>query len=124
MITQYFISILVGACSLFGITTSDIEQKMIDYGMVSVVMLDPTIKVGLAYSTTNNFVKTDMYGDFDKAYLLPEIAEMVVKAQRILKKQYPNYSLLIIDAARPMSVQQRMFKMVAGTPLNIYVVVP
>ncbi|MEG1635543.1 MAG: M15 family metallopeptidase [Rikenellaceae bacterium] len=32
MITQYFISILVGACSLFGITTSDIEQKMIDYG--------------------------------------------------------------------------------------------
>lgn len=119
-----FIDVLLLTSLTLAPQATNIEENMIDYGMVNVCMIDPTIKVRLVYSTTDNFVKADMYGDFDKAYLAPEIATMVAKAQKELKAINPTYSLIILDAARPISVQQRMFKLVAGTPLNIYVANP
>ena len=39
----------------------------------------------------------------------------------MLKKLYPSYSLLIYDAARPMSVQKKMWNVVKGTPKYKYV---
>ena len=39
-----------------------------------------------------------------------------------LKELYPGYSLIIYDAARPMSVQQKMWNVVKGTSQNIYAV--
>ena len=38
-----------------------------------------------------------------------------------MDKLYPGYSLIIYDAARPMSVQQKMWNVVKGTSQNIYV---
>ena len=85
---------------------SPLEQQMIDQGLVNVQSLDSTIRVDLRYSTTNNFVGVDVYGDLENAYLQPEPARMLAQANAYLKEQHPSYTLYIFDAARPRQVQQ------------------
>lgn len=82
-----------------------LEKQMIAQGLVNVQDIDPGIAVELKYSTTDNFVKKDVYGDLTNAYLQPEIAKKLAKASAGLKKGNPGYKLLIYDAARPNSVQ-------------------
>ena len=115
-------------CALFsldgGVATAqevDFDKKMKEYGLVNVQTLDKEIEVELKYATEDNFVGENMYGSLTTAYLLPHFAKKVVEAQRILRKRHPEYSLLIYDAARPISVQRRMRSIVEGTPLQIYV---
>lgn len=100
---------------------SDMNVMMSRYGLVDIQSLDPEILVELKYSTTDNFVGEDMYGDLDRAYFEPEFAGRVVKAQRALKRRYPDYTLLIYDAARPISVQRHMRRVVKGTPFENFV---
>ncbi|GHB62317.1 hypothetical protein GCM10007390_15150 [Persicitalea jodogahamensis] len=78
---------------------------MIKQGLVNVQTVDSTIAVELKYSTTDNFVKKDVYGDLENAYLQPDIAKKLAKASASLRKAHPGYRLLIYDAARPNSVQ-------------------
>ena len=99
----------------------DFDKKMKEYGLVDIQSLDKEIRVELKYATEDNFVGENMYGSLTTAYLLPHFAKRVVEAQRILRKRHPEYSLLIYDAARPISVQRRMRSIVEGTPLQIYV---
>ena len=89
--------------------TTDFERILIANGLVNVHDVDSTIKVLLRYSTTNNFLGIDMYGDFDQAYLQPDVAQKLKKAQKYLKDTFPNYSLIIYDAVRPRSIQQMMW---------------
>ena len=86
--------------------TSTIEQAMQQQGLVAVRDVDSNIMVEMKYSTTDNFMNADVYGDFDKAYLQKKAAEMLKKANESLKKSHPTYVLLIYDAARPRSIQQ------------------
>jgi D-alanyl-D-alanine dipeptidase len=88
---------------------SAIEKQLIEMGLVNVQQLDSDIVVDLRYSTTNNFIGLDMYGDFDKCYLQKDVAEKLVLAQRSLRKKYPFYSLVIFDAVRPLHIQQQMW---------------
>ena len=97
------------------------DKKMAEYGLIDIQSLDKDIRVELKYATEDNFVGENMYGTLTTAYLLPHFARKVVQAQRILRERYPEYSLLIYDAARPISVQRRMRRVVEGTPLQIYV---
>lgn len=100
---------------------SNFEAKMHQYGLVDVQTLDNEIGVELKYATEDNFVGKNMYGTLKKAYLLPHFAKKVVLAQRILRERHPDYSLLIYDAARPLSVQREMRRAVEGTPYTSYV---
>ena len=54
-------------------------------GLVNVQELDSTIKVRLAYSSSNNVIGYDIYGDLDQAYLRPEAAKKLVIAQKIYR---------------------------------------
>lgn len=99
----------------------DLDMFMQEYGMVNIQMIDNDILVNLKYSTTDNFVGQDMYGDLQEAYLEREFANRVAKAQSILKEYNPNYTLLIYDAARPISVQRAMRQCVEGTILERFV---
>ena len=94
------------------------DTLMREYGMVNITELDPEILVELKYSTEDNFVGKDMYGNLESAYLEKEFANRVVLAQKILKQRYPHYTLLIYDAARPISTQRAMRKCVEGTDLE------
>lgn len=126
--TILFASLLLGGVNLAavaqGAPPGDLEKRFREYGLVDISTLDPTIKVDLRYATTDNFTGKNMYGDLDRAYFVPEIAKMIVRVQKKLRERYPGYSLLIYDAARPVSVQRKMFSAVAGTPLNMYVANP
>ncbi len=99
----------------------DFDAQMLGYGLIDIHSLDSSIAVELKYSTEDNFVGENMYGSLKKAYLLPHFAKRVVEAQRLLRERHPDYSLLIYDAARPLSVQRRMRQAVEGTPNEIYV---
>ena len=71
----------------------DFDKKMKEYGLVDIRTLDNNILVELKYSTTDNFVGKDMYGSLERAYLERNFAEKVIKAQQILRKRYPSYTL-------------------------------
>ncbi len=95
---------------------SEIEQRMISQGLVDIQTIDSTIMVELKYSTTDNFVHTDVYGDLTKAYLQVNPAQMLAKANQFLKEKYPNYRLLVYDAARPLSVQYTFWNLLDSIP--------
>ena len=67
------------------------------------------------------FTGTLLYEDLKEAYLHPAAMKSLKRAQRLLKEQYPGYSLIVYDAARPLSVQQKMWDVVKGTSKYIYV---
>ncbi len=97
---------------------SEIELEMEKLGLIDIRELDSTILVDLRYSTTNNFTGKDMYGELNRCYLQKEVADKLVLAQAVLKKQYPYYSLLVFDGARPVSIQQLMWDSVELSPLD------
>lgn len=88
---------------------SKLEKQLIEQGLVDILQIDSSIKTDIKYSSTDNFMKIDMYKDYAKAYLQKDVAEKLSKAQKYLKEEYPNYSLLVFDATRPRSVQQMMW---------------
>lgn len=90
-------------------------------GMVDLQSVDPTIQVSLMYARPDNFTGQVLYADLRRAYLHPEAASALRKAQAELRRLRPDLSLKVYDAARPMSIQQRMYDVVKGTPKNIYV---
>lgn len=97
------------------------DAKMQEYNLVDIRELDSSILVDLKYSSTDNFVGIDMYSDLEAAYLEREFAKRVVRAQQLLQQRHPEYTLLIYDAARPISVQRAMRKCVEGTEFENFV---
>jgi len=87
------------------------EKKFIEAGLVN---SDPE----------KNFFRENYYNGLSKAYLRKEIATKVSEAQKILKTGNPGYSLLILAAARPMSVSKLMYKKMKGTKFEKYVANP
>lgn len=96
-------------------------RSMERQGMVNVQSLDPTIEVSLMYSRPDNFTGRVLYDDLREGYLHPKAAKALVVAQQRLKQLRPELSLIIFDATRPMSIQQKMWDVVKNTPKYFYV---
>ena len=107
--------------SLTAQTKSATEQSIEAQGFVNVKDVDPSIKVSLMYTRPDNFTGEVLYTDLKEAYLHPSAAAALKKAQAELKKTHPAWSLIVYDATRPMSVQQKMWDVVKGTSKHIYV---
>lgn len=90
-------------------------------GYVNVQSEDASIRVSLMYARADNFTGTVLYGDLREAYLHPKAAKALAKAQKRLKQLRPDLSLKVYDAARPMSIQQKMWDKVKNTSKDIYV---
>ncbi|MGL4598294.1 MAG: M15 family metallopeptidase [Bacteroidia bacterium] len=88
---------------------SDLERQLQEAGLVNIQTLDSTIAVDLRYSTTDNFMQVDMYGELTHAYLQKNVAEKLVKAQQALRAIHPTYRLVVYDAVRPLHIQQMMW---------------
>lgn len=101
-----------------------LEDKFRSIGFVDIHTISPDIKVELMYGRDDNFTGHVMYDDLDKAWLHPDAAKAVAKAQEELSRVMPGFRLFIKDAARPMSVQRRMFNAVKGTSKANYVANP
>ncbi len=110
--------------SVSPLSAQSLASRMSDFGLVDVGRMDSTIQVNLMYAADSNFTGVVLYDDLREAYLHPEAAEALLKAQKELHTLFPGYNLLVKDAARPMSVQKKMFRAVQGTPKANYVANP
>lgn len=97
------------------------EASMERQGMVDVQAKDPSIQVSLMYARADNFTGTVLYTGMTRAYLHPKAAAALARAQKRLKQLRPDLSLKVYDAARPMSIQQKMWDKVKGTSKYFYV---
>ncbi|WP_394355075.1 M15 family metallopeptidase [Aquiflexum lacus] len=84
----------------------DLEQSLIDAGLVDIEVIIPGIYVDLKYSTTDNFFGQDVYGDLTRCYLQPIVADMLKESHEKLQADHPELTFLIYDGVRPQSVQQ------------------
>jgi len=89
--------------------TSELELLLLNFDLVNVNTLDSSIRVVLHYSTSQNFLNKPIYTNLTNAYFPCEVAIKVANAQYYLKEEYPNYSLIIFDAVRPLHIQQKMW---------------
>lgn len=113
--------VLLAFGSVRGWAQSATGQRMASQGLVDILSVDSTIHVSLMYSRADNFTGRVLYTDLREAYLHPKAAVALTKAQQALKALRPELSLKVYDATRPMSVQQKMWNVVAGTPQQNYV---
>ena len=93
-------------------------------GLVRIQDLDHSILVDLRYASRDNFLGRELYPATMEAYCEPELARCLVNAQRDLKRIDSQLSLVVLDAARPVSVQREMFEYVRGTDKEPYVANP
>ena len=111
------------ACA--GADANEVESKFINAGLVDVNTIDATIRVDLVNSDPKkNYFRENYYGGLQTAYLRKEVAVKLSRAQKILKERYPDYSLEILDAARPRCVSQMMYDKMKGTRFEKYVANP
>lgn len=101
-----------------------LDERLGELGYIDVAQLNPDVKVELMYAGKDNFTGKVLYDGMTRAWLHADAAKSVDAAQKALSKLKPGYALLIKDAARPMSVQRKMFKSVVGTPGANYVANP
>jgi D-alanyl-D-alanine dipeptidase len=119
------ISALFSPISSFAGQSNEVEQKFIRAGLIDVHTIDPSIKVDLVNSDPGkNFFRENFYDGLGKAYLREEVARKLSRAQNLLRSEYPEYSILIMDAARPRSVSQRMYDKMKGTKFEKFVANP
>lgn len=97
------------------------DASLAKKGLVDVVCLDTTLQVYLMYAYPDNLMEEAVYQGITKAWLRPEAAAMLIKAQQILKTKYPGRSLIVYDATRPMAVQKRMWEIAVRTGKTNYV---
>lgn len=96
-------------CQLFfaqSIASSSYDHEI---EVVNIQELDPTIMVDLRYSSKNNFLKKDIYGDLEDCFLRKEPAEMLCLANKHLKESHPQLRLLVFDGLRTRSVQKKLW---------------
>jgi D-alanyl-D-alanine dipeptidase len=120
LIAAFFGFITGGDCN-----ANETEIKFIEAGLVNVKEVDDTIQVDLVNSDPDkNFFRENYYNGLNKAYLRKEVAIKLSLAQKYLKSEFPEYSILIMDAARPRSVSKRMYDKMKGTKFEKYVANP
>ncbi len=102
-----------------------IEEKFVQAGLVDVNSIDRTIQVDLVNSDPKkNCFRENFYHGLTKAYLRKDVACKLSMAQKLLRKKYPDHSLLVLDAARPRSVSRRMYEQMKGTAFEKFVANP
>lgn len=99
----------------------ELDAYLVSKGLVDVSLLDTTLRIDLVYATSDNFMGKAVYSGITRIWLHPIAADMLIAAQKLLKKEHPEWGLLIYDAARPMSIQRKMWALVRGTDQVNYV---
>jgi len=77
---------------------------------------NPTLLVELKYSSTDNFMGIDVYGDLETCYMRRVPAQMLAQAHVLLKNKYPDLLLLIYDGLRPRSIQWTLWNTLSDVP--------
>ena len=62
--SKFFIAAILATLSFSAVDAQDFDTSMSSYGLVDIQSIDDEILVELKYSSTDNFVGEDMYGNF------------------------------------------------------------
>ncbi len=115
---------LAGALTASAQAPTPTERQMQELGLVRLHDVDPSIRVSLGLVRADNPAGRPLYTDLHDAWLTPQAAQALKRAQARLKREHPELSLKVYDAARPLSVQAQLYRAVAGKMENIYVSSP
>lgn len=85
------------------------EMQMRRLGLVDLQQEIPGILVELRYSGSNNFLGRDIYQCLERAFAHKLLVEKLRKADKLIRKKYPSYHLLVFDAARPLHCQKALW---------------
>ena len=86
------------------------------FDLVDIQSLNKAIFVDLKYASSDNFMGIVLYERLKKAYLQKDVALRLDKVQVYLSEIKPGFHLLIYDALRPVSVQQKMWDALDSLP--------
>lgn len=100
---------------------SGAAQRMEAQGLKNIAKELPEVRISLMYTRADNFTGKVLYKDLTEAYLHPITMEALRKADERLRALRPDLRLMVMDATRPMSVQQVMWDAVKNTDKRIYV---
>lgn len=89
-------------------------------GLVNILDLDSSICVDLRYADTANFLHAGFYDGLKTAYLTCEAAIKLSNAQAFLREADSNLVLLVLDASRPLHIQQMMWDSLKLPPIKKY----
>ena len=92
------------------------ESSVLIDSLVDIRSINPDIQVDLKYATADNFMKMRLYERLRSAYLQKDVAERLSKSQELLSSLKSGYRLLVYDAVRPVSVQQKMWDALDSIP--------
>ena len=92
------------------------ESRVLIDSLVDIGSINLEIQVDLKYATADNFMKMRLYERLRSAYLQKDVAERLSKSQELLSTLKSGYRLLVYDAVRPVSVQQKMWDALDSIP--------
>ncbi len=78
-------------------------------GLTDIRTVDTSIIILLQYSDTLNFLHKNLYDGLERGYLTCETAWRLAGAQYYLSRIHPGFRLVVLDATRPLHVQQMMW---------------
>ncbi len=87
---------------------STLESRLAAAGLTEVTP-GPGLRVGLIYATATNFTGRVIYTELHRCFLQAEAAQKLKAAAAALATQRPDASLLVVDCARPVSVQRLLW---------------
>ena len=93
-------------------------KRASELNLIAIRSIDSSLMVDLKYAGKDNFMHKQLYLYIDSLYLQKDVATRLVKVQAFLKKTHPNYSLLLYDGVRPLSVQQAMWDALDTIPVS------
>lgn len=96
-------------------------RRMAAQGLKNVADEAPEVRISLMYTRADNFTGRVLYTSLREAYLHPITMKALKKAYERLRQLRPDLRLMVMDATRPMSVQQKMWDAVKNTNQKIYV---
>lgn len=96
-------------------------RRMAAQGLKNIADELPEVRISLMYTRADNFTGKVLYDNLKEAYLHPITMEALRKADKRLRELRPDLRLMVMDATRPMSVQQKMWDAVKNTNQKIYV---
>lgn len=96
-------------------------RRMAAQGLKNIADEVPEVRISLMYTRADNFTGRVLYTSLREAYLHPITMTALKKADERLRQLRPDLRLMVMDATRPMSVQQKMWDAVKNTNQKIYV---
>jgi signal transduction histidine kinase/D-alanyl-D-alanine dipeptidase len=101
---------------------SDLEHTWIQKGLRDLSRLD--LVIDLKYASSNNVFGQKLYLDFENAFVTKNTFAKLKAASELLKNEFSDYRLIVWDALRPHSIQQKMWDTYLGDQKQKYIADP